>query len=160
MISLGLWPARCVLLLGTLLLKPLPFVLQVRGVERWTARAGPGAPHMPVQGPAKRWVPGLVNFVPYVAYHFCLSWSTAFTKPGIHILAKPCKLVPNADKRMQTSYVQGSKPAIHRGQKEERRNVCMNFERRVIGTARRRAVTPSLVRSCQLLIQESLVGHC
>ena len=32
-ISLGLCPARCVLLLGTLLLKPLPFVLQVRGVD-------------------------------------------------------------------------------------------------------------------------------
>ena len=28
-----------------------------------------------LQGWAKKWVPGLVNFVPAVAYHFCLNLS-------------------------------------------------------------------------------------
>ena len=32
---------------------------------------------------------GLVNFVPAVAYHFCLAL-LAFTHPGACLLAKPC----------------------------------------------------------------------
>ena len=39
---------------------------------------------------AKRWVPGLVNFVPAVAYHFCLNLPAAFTQPRAHLLAESC----------------------------------------------------------------------
>ena len=48
--------------------------------------------HMPpyLQGSAKRLLPGLVNFVPAVAYHFCLSLPAAFTQPGRSLLADPC----------------------------------------------------------------------
>ena len=35
-------------------------------------------------------VPGLVNFVPAVAYHFCLALPAAFTQPGAQLLAEPC----------------------------------------------------------------------
>ena len=38
-----------------------------------------------LQGSAKRWFPGLVNFVTAVAYHFCLALPAAFT-PGDHLL--------------------------------------------------------------------------
>ena len=37
-----------------------------------------------IQGLAKRWSPGLVNFVPAVAYHFYLALPVAFTQPGDH----------------------------------------------------------------------------
>ena len=43
-----------------------------------------------LQGSAKRWTPGLVNFVPAVAYHFCLALPAAFTQPGAHMLTEPC----------------------------------------------------------------------
>ena len=42
-----------------------------------------------IQGPAKRLSPGLVNFVPALAYHFCLALPATFTQPGDHFLAKP-----------------------------------------------------------------------
>ena len=42
-----------------------------------------------VQGPAKRWSPGLVNFVPSLAYHSCLALPAAFTQPGVCLLAEP-----------------------------------------------------------------------
>ena len=32
----------------------------------------------------------MVNFVPAVAYHFCLYLPAAFTQPGDHLLAEPC----------------------------------------------------------------------
>ena len=44
-----------------------------------------------VQGLAKRRSPGLVNFVAAVAYHFCLAFPAAFTQPGTHLLAAPCR---------------------------------------------------------------------
>ena len=34
--------------------------------------------------------PGLVNFVPAVAYHFCLALPAAFTQPRVRLLAEPC----------------------------------------------------------------------
>ena len=43
-----------------------------------------------LQGSAKRLKPGLVKFVPAVAYHFCLNLPGAFTKPGQSLLAEPC----------------------------------------------------------------------
>ena len=43
-----------------------------------------------VQGSAKRWSPGLVNFIPAVAYHFCLALPAAFMQPGAYLLAEPC----------------------------------------------------------------------
>ena len=54
-----------------------------------------------VQGSAKRRAPGLVNFgelfvlvnfVPAVAYHFCLALPAAFTQPGARLLAEPCSV--------------------------------------------------------------------
>ena len=44
-----------------------------------------------VQGSAKRWSPGLVSFVPALAYHFCLDLPAAFTQPGACLLAEPCR---------------------------------------------------------------------
>ena len=44
-----------------------------------------------LQVSAKRRSPVLVNFVPALAYHFCLALSAAFTQPGDHLLAKPCR---------------------------------------------------------------------
>ena len=38
-----------------------------------------------LQGSAKRLRPGLVNVVPAVAYHFCLSLPAAFTQPGLSL---------------------------------------------------------------------------
>ena len=46
----------------------------------------------PVQGSAKRWAPGLVNFVNALAYHICLALPAAFTEIGAFILAEPCTL--------------------------------------------------------------------
>ena len=43
-------------------------------------------------GSAKRRSPGLVNFVTALAYHFCLALPAAFTQPGDHLLAEPCRL--------------------------------------------------------------------
>ena len=43
-----------------------------------------------VQDPAKRRDQLLVNFVPAVAYHFCLALPAAFKQPGDHLLAEPC----------------------------------------------------------------------
>ena len=44
-----------------------------------------------IQGSAKRWSPGLVSFVPALAYHFCLALPAAFTQPGACLLAEPCR---------------------------------------------------------------------
>ena len=41
-------------------------------------------------GFGQKWFPGLVNFVPAVAYHLCLALPVAFTQPLAHLLAKPC----------------------------------------------------------------------
>ena len=35
-----------------------------------------------VQNSAKRLALGLVNFIPAVAYHFCVALPAAFTQPG------------------------------------------------------------------------------
>ena len=43
-----------------------------------------------IQGLAKKPAPGLVNFVPAAAYHFCLALPAEFTQPGDHLLAEPC----------------------------------------------------------------------
>ena len=42
------------------------------------------------QSLAERRVPGLVNFVPAVAYHFCHNLPAAFTQPGTRLSAKLC----------------------------------------------------------------------
>ena len=33
--------------------------------------------------------PGLVNYVPALAYHICLALPSAFTQPGVRHLAEP-----------------------------------------------------------------------
>ena len=43
-----------------------------------------------IQGSAKRWSLGLVNFVAAVAYHICLAFPVAFTRPWDHHSAEPC----------------------------------------------------------------------
>ena len=43
-----------------------------------------------LQGSVERWAPGWVNFVPAVAYHFCLNLPTAFTQPEVRLLSEPC----------------------------------------------------------------------
>ena len=35
-------------------------------------------------GWAKKWTPGLVNFVPAVAYNFCINLPEKFSQPGDH----------------------------------------------------------------------------
>ena len=48
----------------------------------------------PLQGSAKRLRPGLVNFIPAVAYPFCRSLPTGitFTKHGQSLLADTCRV--------------------------------------------------------------------
>ena len=43
-----------------------------------------------IQGWAKKWSPGLVNFIPAVAYHFYLNLPAAFSQPGNVNLTHPC----------------------------------------------------------------------
>ena len=43
-----------------------------------------------VQGSTNRRAPGLVNFDPALAYHFCLNLPAAFTQPGAHLLVEHC----------------------------------------------------------------------
>ena len=66
-----------------------------------------------VQGSAKRWSPGLVNFIPpALAYHFCLYLLAVFTQPGDHLLAGPCKsilLLRDKICRFYHSMAQGSR---------------------------------------------------
>ena len=45
-----------------------------------------------IQGSANPQTPGLVNFVPDVAYHFCLNLPETFSQPGVRQLADPCKV--------------------------------------------------------------------
>ena len=45
---------------------------------------------MQVQDSTNRRAPGLVNFVPALAYHFCLNLPAAFTQPGARLLVEPC----------------------------------------------------------------------
>ena len=46
-----------------------------------------------VLGSSNRQAPGLVNFVPALAYHYCLNLPAAFTLPGAHLLVEPCTLL-------------------------------------------------------------------
>ena len=43
-----------------------------------------------VKGSAKRRSPGLVKFVPAIAYHFCLALPAAFMQAWDYLLAEPC----------------------------------------------------------------------
>ena len=58
------------------------------------ARAHNSAWQESIQGSAKRQAPGLVNLVPAVAYHICLSLPAALSQPGRSLLANPCILLP------------------------------------------------------------------
>ena len=44
-----------------------------------------------IQGPAKNWFPGFVNFVLAVAHYICLALPEKFSQPGNHSFAVPCK---------------------------------------------------------------------
>ena len=54
-------------------------------------RLGSRERESPVQGSVKRQSPGLVKFVPAVAYHSFLALPATFTQSGDHFLAEPCK---------------------------------------------------------------------
>ena len=43
-----------------------------------------------LQGTTEMLWPGLVSFVPALAYHFCLALPAAFTQPGVRLSAGPC----------------------------------------------------------------------
>ena len=43
-----------------------------------------------IQGSTNRRALGLVNFVPALAYHFCLNLPAAFTQPGARLLVELC----------------------------------------------------------------------
>ena len=47
-------------------------------------------PIMPVQGSAKEFFPGLVNFLTAVAYHLCLNLPRAFQQPKKYSFGDPC----------------------------------------------------------------------
>ena len=57
------------------------------------ARAHNSAWQESIQGSAKSKAPCLVNFVPAVAYHICLSLPAALSQPGRSLLADPCILL-------------------------------------------------------------------
>ena len=49
-----------------------------------------------LQGSTNRRALGLVNFIPALAYHFCLNLPATFTQPGARLLVEPCSsFVPN-----------------------------------------------------------------
>ena len=48
-----------------------------------------------VQGSTIRRTPGLVNFVPALAYHFCLNLPATFTQPRARLLVEPCTARPS-----------------------------------------------------------------
>ena len=43
-----------------------------------------------IQGSTTRRALGLVNFVPALAYHFCLNLPAALSQPGARLLVEPC----------------------------------------------------------------------
>ena len=45
-----------------------------------------------LQGSAKRRFPGCENFVPALAYHFCLALPAEFSQPGKRLFAGPCSI--------------------------------------------------------------------
>ena len=49
-----------------------------------------------VQSSSIRWAPGLVKFVPAVAYLFYLNLPAAFSQPGARHIGEPCILVAEA----------------------------------------------------------------
>ena len=67
----------------------LPQVLQEDQAHQGAGRHRHGQREY-IQGSTNRRAPGLVNFVPTLAYHFCLNLPAAFTQPGAHLLVKPC----------------------------------------------------------------------
>ena len=47
-------------------------------------------PHPDIQSSSIRWAPGLVKFVPAVAYLICLNLPAAFSQPGARHIGEPC----------------------------------------------------------------------
>ena len=46
-----------------------------------------------IQGLQKEWAPGLKNFVPALAYHFCLALPAIFPQPGLHSFGDSCTVL-------------------------------------------------------------------
>ena len=54
------------------------------------------------QGLAKRQSSGLVNFVPALAYHFCMVLPEVFTQPGAHLLYIHISRVVRKDRNLKS----------------------------------------------------------
>ena len=78
------WP------LGT---APFPLPSPILQSFRLSFHSAESRDPLSLQGSAKMLWPGLVNCVPAITYHFCLSLPAAFTQPGQSLLAEPCTLL-------------------------------------------------------------------
>ena len=64
-------------------------------------RHNPSIYHMYVQGSSIKRAPGWVNFVPAVAYHFCLNLPAPFSQPGARLILEPCTVNNNFERAWQ-----------------------------------------------------------
>ena len=55
-----------------------------------------------VQGWAKKWIPGLVDFVPALAYHLGFNLPETSSQPGADFLARPCSFLNNIHKVVES----------------------------------------------------------
>ena len=62
-----------------------------------------------LQGSAKGRSPGLVIYVPVLAYHFCLALPAVFMQPGDHILTRPLYLSDTNSYRAKLPVAKGEK---------------------------------------------------
>ena len=74
---------------------------------------------LPLQGWDKKWSSGSVNFVPAVAYHFCLNLQGKCSQPGDHFLAQPCKSAATEAHLVAA----GTHSAICKGELREKRQI-------------------------------------
>ena len=76
---------------GLLLLKRSNFTLELSNEAAiWSATLQKWC--LDIHGFTHRRALDLVNFVPALAYHFCLNLPAAFTQPGARLMVEPCKL--------------------------------------------------------------------
>ena len=78
-----------------------------------------------VQGSPIRPFQGLVNFVPAVAYYFCLNVPAAFSQPGAHLILEPCMAM--GKKGASVSHTADAKLTSLRKYSEILRNVLCCF---------------------------------
>ena len=74
-----------------------------------------------VQGWAKEWVPGLVNFEPAITYNFCFSLSEKLSQPRAHFLSQPFRYLK--DQRIVVSILISSNNISL----SDVRQICLRF---------------------------------